>query len=167
MRHTFNTIFHMVFLSFIAIMGSVSCTDYLDKEPASTVSEDEAFKNFINFQGFIEEIYNCIPDKQKHYWTTSWNWGDDELFNTEGNWHMTHQVDLGNFWAWQSGTGVWLDKANTDPTSTNKFDHALWPHAWYSIRKVNIGLANLQKLTEATQEEKNFIAGQLYFFRAW
>ena len=52
-------------------------------------------------------------------------------------------------------------------TSTNKFNHALWPHAWYCIRKCNIGIANLDKMTEATQEEKNLIAGQLYFFRAW
>ena len=80
---------------------------------------------------------------------------------------MTNQVDLGNFWAWQNGTGVWLDKASVNPTSTNKFDHALWPHAWYCIRKANMGLENLDKLTEATQEEKDLIAGQLYFFRAW
>src|SRR5690606_10721497 len=127
--------------------------------------------NFRNFQGFIEEIYNCIPDKEKHYWTTSWNWGDDEIFNLEGSWHMTNQVDLGNFWAWQAGRlsqpGAWLDKPSTNPTSTNKFDHALWPHAWYCIRKANIGLENLELLTSATQEEKNVIAGQLYFFRAW
>lgn len=41
-----------------------SCEDYLDKSPESTVSEEDAFKNFRNFQGFIEEIYNCIPDKE-------------------------------------------------------------------------------------------------------
>ena len=41
-----------------------SCEDYLDKEPESTLSETDAYKNFRNFQGFIEEIYNCIPDKE-------------------------------------------------------------------------------------------------------
>lgn len=167
MKKIYKTFLQNAFLFVIMIMGVVSCSDYLDKEPASTVSDEEAFKNFTNFQGFIEEIYNCIPDKEKCYWTTSWNWGDDEMFNTEGDWHMTHQVDLGNFWAWQGGPATWLDKNNANPTSTNKFDHALWPHAWYSIRKANIGLANLDKLTTATQEEKDMIAGQLYFFRAW
>lgn len=167
MKKIHKTFLQNAFLFVIMIMGVVSCSDYLDKEPASTVSDEEAFKNFTNFQGFIEEIYNCIPDKEKCYWTTSWNWGDDEMFNTEGDWHMTHQVDLGNFWAWQGGPATWLDKNNANPTSTNKFDHALWPHAWYSIRKANIGLANLDKLTTATQEEKDMIAGQLYFFRAW
>ncbi len=148
-------------------LGLFSCEDYLEKEPESIVSEEVAFANFSNFQGFIEEIYNCIPDKEKKYWTTSWNWGDDELFNLEGSWHMTNQVDIGNFWAWQNAPGTWLDDNNPNPTSTNKFDHGLWGHAWYCIRKANIGLANLDKLTSATQEERDIIAGQLYFFRAW
>jgi hypothetical protein len=156
---------------FIMLFGNTSCEDYLEKGEEAIVSEEEAFKNFKNFQGFIEEIYNCIPDKQKSYWTTSWNWGDDEIMNPEADWHMVHQVDIGNFWAWQAGrmaqNGSWLDKDNADPSSTNKFDHAIWPHAWYSIRKANIGLANLDKLTEATQEEIALIEGQLYFFRAW
>jgi hypothetical protein len=158
-------------LLFATAVALLSCQDFLDKEADAIVAEGEAFKNFNNFQGYIEEIYNCIPDKEKNYWTTSWNWGDDEVFNLEGNWHMTNQVDLGNFWAWQAGRlsqpGVWLDKPTTDPTSTDKFNHALWPHAWYSIRKVNIGLANLDKLVSASQEEQDLIAGQLYFFRAW
>ncbi len=164
MKNIYKTLIWGGFL--FMLLGFASCAAYLDKEADSNVSEVEAFKNFTNFQGFVEEIYNCIPDKEKCYWTSSWNWGDDEVFNTEGDWHMTHQVDLGNFWAWQSSIS-WLNKDGSDPTSTNKFNHSLWPHAWYCIRKANIGLANLDKLTEATQEEKDFIAGQLYFFRAW
>lgn len=170
MKRTYITFLWISLLSII-MFGLFSCEDYLEKTPESIVSEEEAFKNFTNFQGFIEEIYNCIPDKEKNYWTSSWNWGDDELFNLEGSWHMTNQVDLGNFWAWQAGrmaqSGSWLDKSTANPTSTDKFNHALWPHAWYCIRKANIGLANFDKLTEATQEEKDIIAGQLYFFRAW
>ncbi|MEZ5006000.1 MAG: hypothetical protein R2738_08275 [Bacteroides graminisolvens] len=36
---------------------------------------------------------------------------------------------------------------------------------WYAIRQANIGLEALQKglLKDATQEERNFIEGQLYF----
>ena len=106
------------------------------------VSEEEAFKNFRNFQGFIEEIYNCIPDKEKNNYTTSWNWGDDEIFNPEGDSHMTHQVDLGNFRAWSTNNQCWLYRTGSDPTATYhpnsdgnaKFKHSLWPHAWYCIR---------------------------------
>ena len=142
-----------------------SCQDYLDKEPDSTVSADDAFANFRNFQGFVEEIYNCIPDKEKCNWCPSWNWGDDEIFNPEADSRMTHQVDLGNFRAWES-TGNWL-KRDGASTSTNKFDHGIWNHAWYCIRKCNLGLQNIDKFVTGSAEEKNLIAGQLYFFRAW
>jgi hypothetical protein len=151
--------------------GATSCTDYLDKTADSTVSPDEAFKNFTNFQGFVEQNYNCIPDKIKNYWTTTWNWGEDEIMDPQDNWHMINQVDQGNFWAWQANRmeqpGQWLDKPNADPTSDDKFNHALWPHAWYCIRQCNLGLENMDKMTSATEEERNFVKGQLYFFRAW
>ena len=149
-------------------LGMTSCTDYLDKEPDANVSEDVAFVNFHNFQGFVEEMYNCIPDKEKCYWCTTFNWGEDEIMNTgEGDAHFTRDVDLGNYRAWSTNTQEWLYRPGSNPTSTNKFEHSLWPHAWYCIRKANIGLANLDKMTVATQEERNLIAGQLYFFRAW
>ena len=79
---------------------------------------------------------------------------------------MTHQADLGNFRAWQSNGQCWLYRNPSNPASTDKFQHSLWPHSWYCIRKANVGLANLDKLV-GTQEEKDLIAGQLYFFRAW
>lgn len=142
-----------------------SCQDYLDKEPDSTVSADDAFANFHNFQGFVEEIYNCIPDKEKCNYCPSWNWGDDEIFNPEADNRMTHQVDLGNFRAWES-TGNWL-KRDGSSTSTNKFDHGIWNHAWYCIRKCNLGLQNIDKFVTGSAEEKKLIEGQLYFFRAW
>ena len=148
--------------------GMTSCTGYLDKEADSTVSEETAFANFTNFQGYVEEIYNCIPDKEKCYWVTSFNWGDDEIMNTGlGDAHLEHQIDLGNYRNWSSNNQDWLYRSTSDPTSTNKFNHSLWPHAWYCIRKANIGLENLDKMTSATQEERSLIAGQLYFFRAW
>ena len=142
-----------------------SCQDYLDKEPDSTVSADDAFANFRNFQGFVEEIYNCIPDKEKCNYCPSWNWGDDEIFNPEADNRMTHQVDLGNFRAWET-TGNWL-KRDGSSTSTNKFDHGIWNHAWYCIRKCNLGLQNIDKFVTGSAEEKKLIEGQLYFFRAW
>ena len=165
MKRIFKTSIFLA-ISLMATTTFTSCEDYLDKEPESTLSGDDAFKNFTNFQGFVEEIYNCIPDKEKCNWCPSWNWGDDEIFNPEADNRMTHQADLGNFRAWMT-TGNWLYKDGSNPTSTDKFSHSLWPHSWYCIRKANVGLANLDKMIAATEEERNMIAGQLYFFRAW
>ena len=158
-------------LSLLFGMSLTSCEAYLDKEPDSTISEEAAFKDFRSFQGFVEEIYNCIPDKEKCNWCPSWNWGDDEIFNPEADSRFTHQADLGNFrYIWNNGSGGnWIYKPAFNPTSGADFDHSLWQNSWYCIRKANVGLKALEegKLVAGTKEEKDLIAGQLYFFRAW
>ena len=75
-----------------------SCTDYLDKSPDSDISATDAYKDFQNFQGFTEELYNCIPYFSKGYWTNSWNWGEDEIMNVGIDYHMVYKVDQGDFW---------------------------------------------------------------------
>ena len=156
-----------LFCALSLICGFASCTDYLDKTPDSTVNADEAFKNFTNFQGFVEEVYNCIPNKESNYWCCSFNWGEDEILNTGlGDSHETAHFDLGDYRYWYSDPQSFLHSDGLNSTSNDKFSHSL-EHAWYCIRKCNLGLENLEKMTNCTQEEKNIIKGQLLFFRAW
>ena len=152
---------------------TTSCTDYLDKSPESDVSPEAAFKNFKNFQGFTEELYLCIPDFSKSYWTTCWNWGEDDIQAVGFNYLMSYKVDQGDFWGWQQEYDGWgasfMDQGNTfDPNAPDgRFKRGLWKAAWYGIRKANLGLENMDLMTAATQEEKNTIKGQLLFFRGW
>ena len=156
-----------LFCALSLICGFASCTDYLDKTPDSTVNADEAFKNFTNFQGYVEEVYNCIPSKESNYWCTTFNWGEDEILNTgKGDSHETAHFDLGDYRYWYSDPQSFLHSNGLNSTSNDKFSHSL-EHAWYCIRKCNLGLENLEKMTDCTQEEKNIIKGQLLFFRAW
>ncbi len=133
-----------------------SCTDWLDKDPEAIVSEDEAFKNYRNFQGYIEEIYSLIPDKEKINYCTSWNLGDDAVHNPEGYAHMDHQVDLGNYRNWWNNGQFWLNGARS----------SMWTNSWYCIRKCNMGIEQIKSLI-GTDEERDLLLGQLYFFRAW
>lgn len=146
---------------------SASCTDYLDKSADSDVSADAAWQNYTNFQGFVEEIYNCIPDKANCNWTVSFNWGEDEMLTTNVNGYMCNQLDLGNFWAWQTAGSNYFYQSGNNSTSTDRMSHSIWGHAWYCIRKANMGIANIDKMVNATQEQRDLILGQLYFFRAW
>ena len=169
----FSNIYKIGVAALALSFGMTSCTDYLDKEPDSTVGAEEAFKNFTNFQGFVEEIYNCIPNKESCYWCTTFNWGEDEIMNSGlGDTHVTAHFDLGDYRHWydeedKGGQQSWLNRPGSNPTSTDKFAHSLAGHAWYCIRKANLGLENIDKMTDATREEKNFVKGQLLFFRAW
>lgn len=159
--------------SLIAFMliGNSSCTDYLDRSPDSSISGTDAFKNFTNFQGFVEELYYCIPDFAKGYWTNSFNWGDDEIMNVGIDYHMVYKIDQGDFWGWQSEydgwQSGWMDRRGMNTTNDARFDKSLWPMAWYGIRKANMGIENLDKMIDATAEERELVEGQLYFFRGW
>ena len=155
---------------------TTSCTDYLDKSPESDVSAEDAFKNFKNFQGFTEELYLCIPDFSKSYWTTSWNWGEDDIQAVGINYHMSYKIDQGDFWGWQQEYDGWgasfMDQGSSflnpsDAANNYRFSRGLWKAAWYGIRKANLGLENMDLMTVATQEEKNTVKGQLLFFRGW
>lgn len=46
-------------------MTIVSCEKYLDKAPAASITEKDVFGNFKSFQGFVEEMYNCVSDYSK------------------------------------------------------------------------------------------------------
>ena len=155
----FNNIKSLFCGSLLLLAGGVSitsCTDWLDKDPDSIVAEDEAFKNFRNFQGYIEEIYSLVPSKEMVNYCTAWNFGDDAVHNPEGYAHMDHQVDLGNYRNWYTNNQCWLNGERS----------SLWRNSWYSIRKCNMGIENIGSLV-GTDEERDLLLGQMYFFRAW
>lgn len=170
-----NKIIYILTVFFLSGFTFTSCTDYLDRDSDSVLSEEDAFKNFNNFQGFVEVMYNVIPDIAKHNWVSSFNWGDDEVITTgNGEGLMGYAIDGGNYRSYIKKGDCFLDRewyVDQKPVGSSgaRFDKALWGGGWYAIRQANVGLEALQKglLKDATQEERNFIEGQLYFFRAW
>jgi starch-binding outer membrane protein, SusD/RagB family len=147
-------------------LGLFSCTSYLDRSPEAEVSSTAAFVNFTNFQGFVEEMYSCIPDYTGITWATDWNLADEVIHGSDGIW-LNDLFDKGTYWGWTTSSWIsWLDNGPSNST-TSTMSKGLWPDAWYVIRKANLGLANIDNLTDATDEEKNFIKGQLLFFRGF
>lgn len=163
-----NKIIYILSMFFIVCFTLTSCTDYLDRDSDSVLSEEDAFKNFNNFQGFIEVMYNVIPDIAKHNWVSSFNWGEDEVITTgNGEYLMGYAIDGGNYRSYINKGDCFLDRNWS--VNGDRFKKSLWGGGWYAIRQANLGLEALEKgmLKDATQEEQNFIKGQLYFFRAW
>ncbi|MDE6394730.1 MAG: RagB/SusD family nutrient uptake outer membrane protein [Duncaniella sp.] len=147
------------------------CTDYLDKAPGSDIDENEPYKNFRNFQGFVEELYSAVPKAIANDYHCSWNLGEDEYWEPTDTRPMARYVDNGNYRPFVDG-GEFIygfpRLDDGDPASQERFKKGnLWKLSWYSIRKANIGLANLDRLGNATAEERDLIKGQLLFFRGW
>lgn len=166
MKTKFTYYLYVLATSLILIVAS--CTDYLDKAPESVISPDEAFKNFRNFQGFVERMYHLTPDLAKHYWVSSFNWGEDEVVTIgNGEYLMGFSIDRGNYRDYIGKGASFLDRNWS--TEGDRFQKSVWGGSWYGIRVANMGLQALAegKMTDANQEERDLITGQLYFMRAW
>lgn len=159
---------YTAFLAIAAAMSLASCTDYLDKAPGSDISEETPYANFKNFQGFAEELYAKIPIESNSEYHQCWNYGDDEMWQPEDR-IFSNKIDAGDFWGYT--TCYYSYPTAPGLTGTGAGDRRsranVWGCAWYAINKCNTGIANLGKFTSGTQEERDLIAGQFYFFRAW
>ena len=165
----------MGLMGIMGLMSLASCTDYLDKEERSIIDASQPYLNFRNFQGFVEELYTAMPIMTGHQYHSAWNFGEDDYWEPQESRQLPNAIDQGNYWGWnecfysyfkekQGGMNTGTPERMISDVSTKGYLYGL---CWFGIRKANIGIANLDKLVDATQEEKNLIAGQLYFFRAW
>jgi hypothetical protein len=136
-----------------------SCEDYLDKAPEADITEKDAYGNFASFQGFVEEMYNCIMDPDKG---GAWN---KYLFADETLGYTPYAFDQGNYW----GNESYFFGQNVRTTDNNSRTKRIWEYAWYAIRKANMTLAKLEEegLFDGTGEERNLLKGQALFFRGW
>lgn len=165
----------MGIMGLMGLMSLASCTDYLDKEERSIIDASQPYLNFRNFQGFVEELYTAMPIMTGHQYHSAWNFGEDDYWEPQESRQLPNAIDQGNYWGWnecfysyfkekQGGMNTGTPERMISDVSTKGYLYGL---CWFGIRKANIGIANLDKMVDATQEEKNLIAGQLYFFRAW
>lgn len=166
MNKYINKIFLVSAIVLTGMMGITSCTDYLDKSPNSDIAENDPYKNFKNFQGFIEELYNRIPIVSNSEYHTCFNYGEEDFWEPQEVRLFARSVDYGDFWGWT--TCYYSYPTTRSSGGMDRSSHGnLWGDCWYGIRKANIGIANLNKLVNVTEEERQLLEGQLYFFRAW
>ena len=153
----------------LVVFGTVSCKDYLDREPESIIGEKEVFKNFTNFQGFVEEMYMLIPDIAKHSWCSTFNWGDDEHQYTPGSRYVAYHFDRGNFRNYINNNECFLDRPQNYNEINRQTRGAIWGGFWYGIRKCNLGIQAIEQglMVDATPEERDMVLGQLCFFRGF
>lgn len=160
--------YYLYALAATLLLGVASCTEYLDRAPDSVITPDDAYKNFRNFQGFVERMYHLTPDIAKHYWVSSFNWGEDEVVTIgNGEYLMGFSIDRGNYRNYINNGTSFLDRSWS--AEGDRFAKSVWGGSWYGIRVANMGLQAIAdgKMTDASQDERDIIAGQLYFMRGW
>lgn len=145
MNKYINKIFLTSVITLAGMLGATSCTDYLDKSPYSDIEENDPYKNFKNFQGFTEELYNCIPVVSNSEYHTSFNFGEEDYWEPQELRLFARNIDYGDFWGWTTcyysyPSSIRGGKANSQERSDKG---NLWKLCWYGIRKANIGIANL------------------------
>ena len=151
-------------LAFLSVF-TFSCEEYLDKSELSEISEKDVFSDFESFQGFIEIMYGDIVPLQQHRDGTHFNYGDDIIGAAPNS-----AIEDGNYRAVLNGRNYPFDK-NTMERGFRKpggeVRVSYWDNGWAGIRTANIAITRLGDLVNATQEEKNIIEGQAYFFRGY
>ncbi|MFG6686817.1 RagB/SusD family nutrient uptake outer membrane protein [Mariniflexile sp. HNIBRBA6329] len=159
----------------LGLMLSFSCEDYLDKAPESIIDQEVAFSTFDNAQGFVEEMYALVVDYGTGAHTfQDYIYGDDAYGNR--TWKGSYQIDNGDLaglnrtnysylTSWQNNT---YGSNNASTTSNNLSRRpGLWDGSLRGIRNANMVLASEDLMVNLSQEEKNVILGQAYFFRAF
>ncbi|NMD02481.1 MAG: hypothetical protein GYA71_04340, partial [Bacteroidales bacterium] len=96
----------------VLCLASTSCEEYLDKAPEADITEKDVYGSFLSFQGFVEQMYNCIMDPDKG---GAWN---KYLFADETLGPSPYQFDYGNYW----GNETYFYGVNASPTSGNPRD---------------------------------------------
>lgn len=133
-------------------VSMTSCNDdYLEKYPQTSLTEQNAFQTYENFQAYMYNSYNLFTNASiltnfsggSYYWGGQWS---------SDYWSglMTNRENGLNPYAWQSIT----------PTTTS----GVWNFS--EIRRVNVMLSHLNdgKLTDA---EKRHWRSVGYFFHSW
>jgi len=157
----------------LGLLSAFACEDYLDIAPESVLTEEEVFSTFNNAQGFVEEMYAMVVP----YGTAGHSWQDydmgDDVFDDFSSKFSTKvdQGDLGNWISQQYSFLALNSQGSTSTGNTSSTDARQRPRLWQAslqgIRKANIVIANEKLMVGLSQEEKNVILGQAYFFRAF
>lgn len=152
-----------IFLIISGVLVLNSCSEYLEKTPDADVTDEDVFGTFQSFQGFVEQMYYHIFDYGYQGLNTTPNIGGESHSTFWAN--TAYHGNYGLYIAWHREEGRNVNQtfvANRGAKPTG-----IWTGSWLGIRMANVVLEKLPLLVNATQEERDLIAGQAYFFRAW
>jgi hypothetical protein len=159
----------------LGLIFTFSCEDYLDVAPEAVLNREEVFSTFENAQGFIEEMYALVVDYGTSAHTfQDYLYGDDAHGNR--TWKASFLIDRGalnqvgnhrySYLAPWKGSAYGSAQNNTNNTNAARRP-GVYDGSLRGIRNANTAIANIDLMVNASQEERDVILGQAYFFRAY
>jgi hypothetical protein len=158
----------------LGVLLFTSCEEYLEKTPEATVTDEDVFSTYESFQGFIDPNYAEVVNYNTFYATTTANMGGETL-NNFISWSPAYTTWNGDYW-YIAGADDYSFNDYTSLYMNGKYGYGIfdenggggiWTGGWRGIRRCNVALEYLPLLSDATEEEKRLIEGQIYFFRAY
>lgn len=137
-----------------------NCTEYLNIPPEAAITEEQIFGSYASFQGFQDQLLNNLVDYNNHGARVTHSIGGEAL-SPSGQ--SVFNGNLGNYTYLVTNRGIYAT------AESNKFSAGLYVSMWENIRMANMCLEKLESgiLTNATNEQKDWLKGQALFFRAY
>ncbi len=157
----------IIVLLIIALLNIItpSCLeDYLDREPEAGLSENEVFSTYANFMRYFDVIWNH-PDYEIQNAFGLWLalWGQKYTFDCltdiqdQGRYRQNHAIKKGNM-AGLIGNYTY---------STHSAHRPILASMFQVIRRSNMAIEKIDKITDVTERDKNDIMAQAYFYRGF
>ena len=143
----------------IAFMLS-GCKEYLNIPPEAAITEEQIFGSYASFQGFQDQLLNNLVDYNNHGARVTHSIGGEALSPSA---QSVFNGNLGNYMYLLTNRGIYA------PAESEKFSAGLYSSMWENIRMTNMCLEKLESgiLTDATDEQRDWLKGQALFFRAY
>ena len=138
----------------------LSCKDYLNIPPEAAITDEQIFGTYESFQGFQDKLLNNLVDYNNHGARVTHSIGGEALSPSA---QSVFNGNLGNYMYLLTNRGIYA------PAESNKFSAGLYSNMWENIRIANMCLEMLESgiLTDASDEQRNWLKGQALFFRAY
>ena len=150
-----NKIYYSLLIFVHMLFINTSCTDYLSVPVEADKNVEEIFCDYYNFQGYVDQLYLYVKDPIVQHLTSDYSFGGEAVGTT--TWSTGYNAVRGLY-------GHFLSRGYLS-TDLSNMTAGVWV-GWRGIRAANIGLENFDML-QGTDQEKNYIKGQLLFMRAF
>jgi hypothetical protein len=150
------------------MISMAGCEDYLNIPPEAALDEEDVFRSYETFQGFQDELLDMLVDYNRQGARRTMSLGGEAV--SKSGQSVIH-ANLGRYS--QSSGGLMASQSiffsHDEGSRSEESDTGLYSHMWAALRIANMCLLKLQEglLTDATDDERDWLKGQALFFRAF